>query len=223
LQTSTASYNFSDDDLIGAVHYEFLKIFQFRNLTLQIARNDLSSILNETTATTQNRFVQTLTSLRTEESRFQIQLNRENLLSVCIQNLQSLMDNTLSLSGFRLSNCAATLEFEFNNLTSITTNNFYQLQLETYNIPFLFMSIMQGTNILNEEQIINAWLDRLVHETNVYHEWPIMLFNVLTNLRNQLNLVNQRYETCTDIAMSHFSNTIVTLEQRLRGICNALE
>jgi hypothetical protein len=199
----------------------FLDVFEARNTLLALSRNELTQHLQTNADVTQLRLSQTLTSLRNEEQRLQTLLDQEDGNSTCIQSIQSFMENTLSLSGFRLVRCATELATAYRTAESQVTDKVLQEQLATHKLPYLV--VMSEQNLLLDKQIVDEELQaQLKEEQRIAAEvLPRLLKELAVDWGKELETMNQTYENCSNLAVSHFQNVILALIVRINGICNA--
>jgi hypothetical protein len=198
---------------VNTLHNQF-------NGDLARLRQNLSSVLLNTSEYTIFHTGTVVEELRKQEASTQYIFAQTNN-NTCIQNLRNIMDNTISLSGFRVGGCSGQAFNSMSVLFSGIYDQIMRIQLPVSRWPIHFMAKMQGENVFNDENYIMATITStfLNEKSSLEVDIRNLQNEVLIQWERDLNDLNHVLDLCFRELVGDFQLAAGLAEERISTIC----
>jgi hypothetical protein len=207
-------------DFLTGHRQQVTNLFNNFNADLALLRVDFARVVQTESGRTVIYMNEVIGEVRTQESTTMTRLGRATN-NTCIQNLRNLVQDTLSLSGFRIGTCSKQFYDNVVNRTEPIYAQITQYQIAVNNLPIMFMAEMQGENVLNDEQhVIDRINARFARENAIYIvDFPIFTENLIPELERQLHNLNLDLSLCFIDIVNNFRIVATLAEERIFTIC----
>jgi hypothetical protein len=187
---------------------------------LTYARADFQTILGNRSETASNEVAYVVDSLYTRNQQAQLRLD-QTTNNTCIQNLRNILNNVVSLSGFRIGACSRQFYNQKMSMSDPIYEQIDRFQIRVNNLPIAFMDVLRDEHLLNdEERVVEALEARYLEEVRVHNvDYNDFLNNEFTQMELQLSALINNLNTCFEDIVTTFHIAAEAAETDISFTC----